>query len=191
MGYIPMMYLKARYILADRDTSFMFSVFMTNLVDMMVYIQQNWEMLVEDIRTGGFNADVEIDPETRAELMKVTKPMPERAAELEKVFREGFDTPIPIDKDGKYGKLMEKILCEVNPEYQAVVDCGDLDVPLVLIQQQQTHMLWREMKLHKGSSANQVKPVRVLDVPMKQKFFFGLLEDGQEVPNWNVFQKKK
>ena len=101
------------------------------------------------------------------------------------------DTPIPIDKDGKYGKLMEKILCEVNPEYQAVVDCGDLDVPLVLIQQQQTHMLWREMKLHKGSSANQVKPVRVLDVPMKQKFFFGLLEDGQEVPNWNVFQKKK
>ena len=45
------MYLKARYILADRDTSFMFSVFMTNLVDMMVYIQRNWEMLVEDIRS--------------------------------------------------------------------------------------------------------------------------------------------
>ncbi len=41
-GYIPMMYLKARYILADRDTSFMFSVFMTNLVDMMVYIRRNW-----------------------------------------------------------------------------------------------------------------------------------------------------
>ena len=101
------------------------------------------------------------------------------------------DTPIPVDKDGKYGKLMEKILCEVNPEYKAVVDCGDLDVPLVLIQQQQTHMLWREMKLRKGSSANQVKPVRVLDVPMKQKFFFGLLEDGQEVPNWNIYKKKK
>ena len=64
-------------------------------------------------------------------------------------------------------------------------------MPLVLIQQQQTHMLWREMKLHKGSSANQVKPVRVLDVPMKQKFFFGLLEDGQEVPNWNIYKKNK
>ena len=65
-----------------------------------------------------------------------------------------------------------------------------MGVPLVLIQQQQTHMLWREMKLAKGSSANQVKPVRVLDVPMKQKFFFTLLEDGQEVPRWDFWQKK-
>ncbi len=29
--------------------------------------------------------------------------------------------------------------------------------PLVLIQHQQTHALWRELKLAKGSSANQVK----------------------------------
>ena len=43
------------------------------------------------------------------------------------------------------------------------------------------------MKIARGSSPNQVKPVRVLDVPMKQKFFFGLLEDGQEVPEWNVY----
>ena len=34
-----MMYLKVRYARADRDTSFMFSVFMTNLVDMMNYIK--------------------------------------------------------------------------------------------------------------------------------------------------------
>ena len=53
-----------------------------------------------------------------------------------------------------------------------------------------THALWREMKLARGSSANQVKPVRVLDVPMKQKFFFGLLEEGQEVPKWDFWTKK-
>ncbi len=47
-GYIPMMYLKVHYALADRDTSFLFSVFMTNLVDMMNYIKNNWEWLVED-----------------------------------------------------------------------------------------------------------------------------------------------
>ncbi|MCR4688145.1 MAG: GH3 auxin-responsive promoter family protein [Saccharofermentans sp.] len=93
-GYIPLMYLKARYILADRDTSFMFSVFMTNLVDMMYYIQRNWEMLTEDIRTGGFNDEIKLDDETKAELLKVTRPDPKRAQELEKVFKEGFDTPI-------------------------------------------------------------------------------------------------
>ena len=100
------------------------------------------------------------------------------------------DTPIPVDHDRQYGKLMQKILIDVNPEYGAVVDCGDLGMPLVLIQQQQTHALWREMKLAKGSSANQVKPVRVLDVPMKQKFFFGLLEEGQEIPRWDFYNRK-
>ena len=49
--------------------------------------------------------------------------------------------------------------------------------------------LWREMKLAKGSSANQVKPVRVLAVPMKQKFFFSLIEEGQEVPHWDFYKK--
>lgn len=34
---------------------------------------------------------------------------------------------------------------------------------------EETHALWREYKLMKGSSPNQVKLVRVLDVPMKQK----------------------
>ena len=37
----------------------------------------------------------------------------------------------------------------------------------------------------KGSSANQVKPVRILEVPPKQKFFLSLVEEGQEVPNLN------
>ncbi len=100
------------------------------------------------------------------------------------------DTPVPADRDGKYARMMHRILSKVNPEYGVVADCGSLGMPLVLIQQQQTHALWREMKLARGSSANQVKPVRVLDVPMKQKFFFGLLEEGQEVPEWDFWTKK-
>ncbi len=91
---MPMVYLKSRYLLADRHAMFMFSVFMPNLVDMMVYIRDNWPMLVEDIRTGTFNSDIAIDDATKAELMPVTNPMPKRAAELERIFKEGFDTPI-------------------------------------------------------------------------------------------------
>ncbi len=51
-------------------------------------------MLTEDIRTGGFSAEVSLDEETKAELLKVTRPDPKRADELEKIFKEGFDTPI-------------------------------------------------------------------------------------------------
>ena len=106
------------------------------------------------------------------------------------VFLMEPDTPVAPDRDGSYAKLMRKILWDVNPEYAEVDRCGSLGEPLVLIQQQQTHALWREMKLAKGSSANQVKPVRILDVPMKQKFFFGLLEEGQDVPRWDFYGKK-
>ena len=106
------------------------------------------------------------------------------------VFLLEPDTPVAVDRDGSYAKLMRKILWDVNPEYAEVDRCGSLGEPLVLIQQMQTHALWREMKLVKGSSANQVKPVRILDIPMKQKFFFGLLEEGQDVPRWDFYGKK-
>ncbi len=363
-GYIPMMYLKARYILADRDTSFMFSVFMTNLVDMMVYIQRNWKMLTEDIRTGTFNPDIKIDEKTKAELMKVTRPEPERAAELERIFREGFDTPliprlwprmsfistigtggfaaytramrkfsgdVPIDfsiygaseammaacteiekpefallcdscffefipadapadctdtlnidqletgkeyeliltnlsgfyryrikdvvrvlgyegespkitfsyrksqlldlagdkitesmmddairltgeelgvnivdycvypnreaspshyefliepdqpldpaKCDEYRKVLEKHLGTINPVYKECVDTNEIDHGVLYIQQMQTHALWRDVRVQKGTSLNQVKPVRVLDTPKKKNFFYALREE--------------
>ena len=102
------------------------------------------------------------------------------------------DGEMKIDTEKKYGKIFNEILSEVNPEYDFFANKrGSIDEPLILVQQQETHALWREYKLMKGSSANQVKPVRVLDVPMKQKFFLGLVEQGQEVPNWNIYNKKK
>ena len=365
-GYVPMMYLKVRYCLADRNTTFLFSVFMTNLVDMMNYIMRNWEMLVEDIRTGTFSDDVQIDEKTKAELLKVTKPDPKRAAELEAEFRKGFDTPIipriwpkmsfistigtggfaaytramrsfsgdvPIDfqiygaseammatcthieepefallcdscffefipadlpeseidgtktlnidqleagkeyeivitnlsgfyryrikdvikvlgyeaespkitfsyrksqlldlagdkitesmmdetirrtgeelgvniidyavypnrddslshyefliepdkeldpaKCGEYLAVLEKHLGEINPVYKECVDTNEISHAVLYLQQMQTHALWRDMKVIKGTSLNQVKPVRVLDTPRKKEFFYKLRE---------------
>ncbi len=362
-GYIPLMYLKARYILADKDTTFLFSVFMTNLVDMFVYIERNWQMLVEDIRTGTFNKDVKMDQETRDALLKKTRPDPKRAAELERIFKEGFDTPIiprlwkkmsfistigtggfaaytramrrysgdiPIDfsiygasealmaacteiekpefallvdscffefipadapdsctdtlnidqlevgkeyelilsnlsgfyryrikdvvkvlgfedqcpkitfsyrksqlldlagdkitesmmddaiqqtseelgvnivdycvypnrddspshyefliepdrpldpsKCDEYRKILEKHLGTINPVYKECVDTHEIDHGILYLQQIQTHALWRDLKVQKGGSNNQVKPVRVLDTPMKKNFFYALRE---------------
>ncbi len=93
-GYIPVTYLKIIYTLKERDMSFMFSVFMSNLVDMMYYIEQNWQSLCNDIRTGTFDKEQNIDEKTVEELKRYTRPDPERADELEREFRKGFDTPI-------------------------------------------------------------------------------------------------
>ncbi len=93
-GYMPMMYLKIFYALKDRGTSFLFSVFMSNLVDMMVYIENNWQSLCDDIRNGTFSESVQIDEETVKKLAPYTKPDPARADELEAEFKKGFDTPI-------------------------------------------------------------------------------------------------
>ena len=377
IGGMNMQYMKARFALEEPNLVFELSAFMTNIVDMMNYVRNNWEIIVDDIEHGTLNKDV-CEEHSRGAILPYIRPRPKRAAELRKIFEQGFDepimpklwpkvswvcsigtggfasytekfkkfagedvaidffvyaasegmfaacmemndprfmpltdscffeflpadapegcndtltleeleegkeyeviitnqcgfyryrikdvirvlgfhnkspmitfayrknqlvniaaektteehlneavkrfgkaagcdfndyalyldtdhdpsryvlllepdTPFPVDTDGSYAVLMQKILSEVNPEYEVVVQDRSIGMPLVLIQQQQTHMLWREMKLAKGSSANQVKPVRVLDVPMKQKFFFRLLEDGQEVPRWDFWEKK-
>lgn len=77
------------------------------------------------------------------------------------------EASIPVDSEGKYGEILRRILCDVNPEYPFFVERGTIGTPLVLIQQPQTHRLWREMKLWKGVSPNQVKPVKILDIPQK------------------------
>ena len=360
-GYMNIMFLKVLYALKDRDMSFMFSVFMTNIVDMMVYIQNNWELLCDTIETGKFSDDIEIEDSVKEELMKVTKPDPKRAEELRAEFKKGFDTPIipriwkkmsfictigtggfasytekmrsfsgdvPIDfsiygaseammaactalespefailpdscfyefipaaapegtketlnldqlkpgedyeiiitnlsgfyryrikdvvtclgyegespkitfayrksqlldlagdkiteacmdkvikrlgeelkvpiidyavfpnrdvspshyefliepdgvldssKTEEYRDILERILGEENPVYKECTDTNEIDHAILYLQQPQTHAFWRELKVAKGTSINQVKPVRVLDSPAKKKFFYKL-----------------
>ena len=360
---LPLLYLKARYMLADRDCTFMFGVFMNYLADIMVYIREHWEMLTVDIRTGTFNEELKIDPETKAELLRITRPDPKRADEIEKEFRKGFDTPViprlwpkmsficaignggfasytqvmktfagtvPIDysiygasegllaactelekpefallcdscffefipadapaectdtltidqletgreyeiiltnlsgfyryrindviqvlgwegqspkvtfsyrksqllnyaaekyteklmdevmrrtgkdlgvhildycvypnqenspsrydilvetdkplnpaKCSEYAEILENNLEQVNPIYKECVETNKIAPAVMCLQQPQTHLLWRDLKVIKGVSTNQVKPVRVLDTPFKQKFFLSLLE---------------
>lgn len=366
-GYMNIVYLKVFYALADRDMTFIFSVFMTNVVDMLVYIEQNWPMLCRDIENGTFDESIQMDDDVRQELLRQTKPDPVRAEELRREFEKGFDTPIipriwpkmsfistigtggfaaytermrkysgdvPIDfsiygasegmfaactdveqpefallcdscffefipadapegttetlgidqlevgkdyeivitnlsgfyryrikdvvkvlgyegespkitfayrksqlldlagdkiteammdhtirdlgtelgvliadyvaypnrdtspshydfilesdkmldpgKTDEYRAILEEKLGEVNPVYKECIDTHEIDHAKVYIQQPQTHALWREMKLMKGTSSNQVKPVRAIDNPMKYKFFFGLRQEEND-----------
>jgi len=90
------------------------------------------------------------------------------------------DHPLPADQPETLARLFEEKLCQANKEYAICRYDRSIGHPLVLLQQPQTHALWREFKIYKGASQNQVKPVRVLDTPQKQKFFFGMLEEGSE-----------
>jgi len=336
---------------------------MTNLVDMMYYLEQNWQMLVRDIRNGTFDDSIDIAEDVKAELFKVTKPDPKRAHELEVEFSKGFAEPIipriwkkmsfvctigtggfaaytermraylgdiPIDfsiygaseammaactkleepqfallcdscfyefipadapestietlnidqlevgkdyeiiitnlsgfyryrikdvvtvlgyegqspkitfayrksqlldlagdkitekmmdetikktseeigtqildysvymnrdvspakyefliepvkdldpsKCTEYRDILEKHLYEINPVYKECIDTQEIGHAELYLQQCQTHALWRDMKMMKGASANQVKPVRVLDTPQKKSFFYKMIQ---------------
>ena len=364
-GGMNMQYMKIRFALEDRDMTYMVSTFMTNISDMLNFMKNNWEMIVHDIETGTVDKEMITDDAALERIRPYLKPMPERAAELRKVFEQGFDGPIvpklwprlsyvcaigtggfavytekvkefigdiPVDylvyaasegifgaasamneprydlltdscffeflptdgtadeahpltidqlEEGKeyeivltnlsgfyryriqdvvrvlgfhntmpqitfayrisqmvniaaektteehlnravkdlaaeigcgiddfslyidydvdparyvlliepdrqldtsrldeYARIFEEKLRYANVEYAVVRDDKIIGHPIVLLQQQQTHALWREFKIFKGSSPNQVKPVRILDVPQKEKFFFGMLEEG-------------
>ena len=364
-GGMNMQYMKIRFALEDRDMSYMVSSFMTNLSDMLNFMKNNWEMLVEDIAEGKVNPDMVKGKEALEPILPYLKKKPKRAAELRKIFEEGFDTPIvprlwpklsyvsaigtggfavytekvkqftgdiPIDYSvyaasegifasasamneprydlltdscffeflpmdgsgdpahpltmdkleagkeyeiiitnlsgfyryrirdvvrvlgyhnttpqitfayrisqmvnlsaektteehlaaavsefskavgcriddyclyidydvdparyvllvepdrplsverlGEYGRIFDEKLRRANVEYSVVRDDRNIGDPVVLLQQPETHALWREFKIYKGASPNQVKPVRILDAPQKEKFFFGMLEEG-------------
>ena len=53
---------------------------------------------------------------------------------------------------------------------------GSLGRTKLCILQQETYMLYRDTLVYRGISQNQIKPVRIIDTPMKEKFFFGLLD---------------
>ena len=91
---MDMKYLKTRLALECRDLSFMDSVFMTGLVDLMDYIRDNYKMLCRDIYHGRINKDVKVPEGIRKSLEETLVPDRKRARELMMEFREGFDTPI-------------------------------------------------------------------------------------------------
>lgn len=93
-GNMNLKYLRAFYGLKERNINTMQSPFMTALVDLMHFIETNWEMLALDIEAGVIDPSITMPDEVRAELEASLAPDPERANELRAEFEKGFDTPI-------------------------------------------------------------------------------------------------
>ncbi|MCF0141106.1 MAG: GH3 auxin-responsive promoter family protein [Mogibacterium sp.] len=71
---------------------------------------------------------------------------------------------------------LDKKMGEANPSYGKKVRDNILSPMEVFVNQQETHALWRDLQIQRGLSGNQLKPVRVLDTPVKERFFKNLIE---------------
>ncbi len=87
-------YLHARFGISEPDVSNIACTFASFILDMFRYIEKNWEMLCDDIEKGTIDPSVNIPESERAALESRLEPMPERAAELRRVFSEGFDNTV-------------------------------------------------------------------------------------------------
>lgn len=87
-------YLHARFGLMDRDLTNIAANFLGYLLEVLRYMEQNWQLLVQDIEQGTIHPEIRMSDEVRASLMKKISPMPERARELREIFEQGFEEPI-------------------------------------------------------------------------------------------------
>lgn len=87
-------YLHARFGLMDRELTNISANFLGYLLEVLRYMEQNWQLLVEDIEQGTIHPEIRMSDEVRASLMKKIRPMPERAKELREIFEQGFAEPI-------------------------------------------------------------------------------------------------
>lgn len=101
----------------------------------------------------------------------------EWAVTLEKgKYQHGYAILIET-ADGKdlsgFSEQFEEILREVNPLYRFYEGNNLIDPPVIWMQKPGTHQEWWERKVAAGASADQVKPVKILDTPEKKEFFRG------------------
>jgi len=87
-------YLHARFGLMDKWITNVTATFASFFLEILRYIEHNWEMLVNDIEKGTIDPSVKMADEVRESLLAKIKPMPERAQELRKIFSDGFSRPI-------------------------------------------------------------------------------------------------
>ncbi len=83
---------------------------------------------------------------------------------------------LPKEKHKEYREIVEKGLAIANPSVGVKVENGTLSPSEVCFLQQETYALYRDLQAARGISENQLKPIRVIDTIVKEKFFFALID---------------
>ena len=84
-------YIHARFALMDEQVTGIISAFYSLAVNYLKYIADHYELLIDDIEKGTINEEINLTPEVRESLLAKIRPMPERAAHLREIFRNGSD----------------------------------------------------------------------------------------------------
>lgn len=76
-------------------------------------------------------------------------------------------------------KYCDEQLAKINTKYGQLRKEGKLSACKVMFLQPQTHLLYRDVLRYRRKTAqDQIKPVRFLDNPVKEKFFFSMIDRG-------------
>ena len=82
-------YIHARFALMDPNVTGIITGFYSLVVVLLKYIDAHYEMLIDDIEKGTISNEVDLSDEIRESLMKKIQPMPDRAAQLRDIFKNG------------------------------------------------------------------------------------------------------
>jgi hypothetical protein len=86
-------YVHTRFALMDREVRGIVTGFYSVIVLFLRYIEDNIDVLIEDIEKGTISDNIDMPDGVRESLLKKIEPMPERAAELREIFKDGTDFP--------------------------------------------------------------------------------------------------
>ena len=84
-------HVKLLFALREKHLSFMMSTFSPMIHDMIVYLQQHWRELCDDLQAGRIGERVAVDPRLRVRLNDILTPDPERAEEIRSIMEKHGD----------------------------------------------------------------------------------------------------
>lgn len=94
-GKMNIRYLQSFYALKDKDLGLGMCAFYSYYLEVLRFIEKNWEMLADDIENGTFNESIEIPEDQREILEKKLKPDSKRATEIREIFNSPVQPIVP------------------------------------------------------------------------------------------------
>lgn len=91
---VNLKYIYSFFALSERRVNLIVGSYIPIMLDTIHYIRDNWQSIVNDIRTGTLSNEAAMPDYLREELSAKITPNPERADELEREFTKGFDNAI-------------------------------------------------------------------------------------------------
>lgn len=93
-GNMNSRHLHAFYAIREKNLSSGLCAFYSYFLEVLRYIEKNWEMLAEDIEKGTINETIQMPKDLRTHLVGKLRPDPKRAAELRAIFQNPSEAPL-------------------------------------------------------------------------------------------------